>query len=77
MDIYFNNQKIYCEKNKLPLFAHTKCSHNYQWVQDKRYGNTQTLGEMLVEKHGDQKAFLVSSSSHITACPVCSRAWDD
>lgn len=77
MDIYYNNQKIYCEQNKLPMFASSSCSHMYSWIQDERYGNIQTLGEMLVERHGEQRAFQISASTHITGCPVCSRAWDD
>lgn len=74
---HYENQKLFCEANKLPLFASTSCNHMYPWVQDERYGNLQTLSEMLVERYGEEEAFRISSSSHITSCPACSRSWCD
>ena len=77
MDIHYNNQKVFCDTNRVPFFASRSCSHMYPWVQDERYGNTQTLGEMLVAEYGEEKALELSISSHITSCPVCSRSWCD
>lgn len=77
MDIYYENQRLFCEQNKVPLFAYTSCDHRYKWITDERYGNRQTLGEMLIEKYGEEKAFVVSASSHIISCPCCSRSWCD
>lgn len=76
-DIYYENQRLFCEQNKLPLFAYSSCDHTYSWVRDERYGKRQTLGEMLVEKYGEEDAFKVSASSHITSCPGCCRSWCD
>lgn len=76
-NIHYDNQKLYCETNKLPFFASSSCNHTYGWVRDDRYGKLQTLSEMLVEKHGDDKAFIISSSSHIISCPTCGRSWCD
>jgi hypothetical protein len=61
---HYDNQRIFCEQNNVPFFAHSKC-------------NQQTLSEMLVERYGDEEAFIISSSTHITSCPVCSRSWCD
>ena len=77
MDVYYENQRIFCEQNKLPLFAYRSCNHTYQWVSDDRYGKNQSLGEMLVEKHGEEDAFIVSASTHIISCPTCCRSWCD
>jgi hypothetical protein len=77
-DIHYNNQKIYCHKNKLPLFASSSCNHLYSWNSSRdNYGVLQSLGEMLVEKYGEEEAFKVSSSTHITSCPGCGRSWCD
>jgi hypothetical protein len=76
-DIYYNNQRIFCEKNKYPLFASGSCDHTYSWVRDERYGKLQTLGEMLVERYGEEEAFRISSSTHIISCPTCCRSWCD
>ena len=74
---HYDNQRIYCEANKLPLFAYRHCDHRYNWIRDERYGKLQTLSEMLVERYGDEEAFRISASSHIISCPVCSRSWCD
>lgn len=76
-NIHYDNQRIYCNNNDVPFFASSSCNHMYDWVSDHRYGNTQTLTEMLIEKYGDDKAFVIASSSHITSCPGCSRSWCD
>jgi hypothetical protein len=77
MDIYYDNQRLFCEQNKLPLFAYESCNHMYGWVRGNKYGNKQTLGEMLVEKFGEEDAFKVSASTHIISCPGCCRSWCD
>ena len=77
MDIYYDNQRLFCEQKKLPLFAYTSCNHMYNWVRGEQYGKLQTLGEMLIEKYGEEEAFKVSTSSHIISCPSCSRSWCD
>lgn len=77
MDPHYQNQKLYCETNRVPFFASSSCSHMYPWIHDERYGNRQSLGEMLVERYGEEKAFELSAGSHITSCPVCSRSWCD
>lgn len=76
-NIHYDNQRIYCENNKVPFFASSSCNHMYNWVRDDRYGKTQTLTEMLIEKYGDDQAFVIASSSHITSCPGCGRSWCD
>jgi len=77
MDIHYDNQRIYCETNKVPLFAYKSCNHMYNWVRDDKYGKLETLGEMLVDRYGEDDAFKMSSGSHITSCPSCSRSWCD
>lgn len=77
-DIYYQNQKLFCKTNNLPLFANKTCSHGYRWMQgNPQYNKSQTLGEMLVAKYGSEKAFIVSSSELITGCPSCGRTWCD
>lgn len=77
MDIHYINQVKYCEANKLPMFASARCSHNYAWVFVKDYGRLQTLGEMLIEKYGEEEAMKIASSTHIISCPICSKSWCD
>jgi hypothetical protein len=77
IDTYYENQKVFCKQNNLPMFASSKCDHRYDWIRDDRYGKLQTFGEMLVEKYGEKEAFIVSSSSHIISCPACCRSWCD
>ena len=60
-DIHYQNQKQYCQQNKVPMFASSSCSHTYSWVRDNLYGKEQTLGEMLVDKYGHDRAFIMSS----------------
>jgi len=77
-DIYFENQRIYCENNRLPLFASRSCDHTYGWNRDRdNYSKLQTLGEILIERYGEDKALELSASSHIISCPGCSRSWCD
>lgn len=77
-DIYYQNQKLYCENNKLPLFSHSTCDHSYGWNTSRpNYGQLQTLGEMLVNKYGSEEAFIISASTHIISCPSCNRSWCD
>ena len=77
-DIHYENQRIYCENNKLPLFASRSCNHSYGWNRERdNYGVLQTLGEILVQRYGKDKALELSSSSHIISCPGCSRSWCD
>jgi hypothetical protein len=76
-DIYFKNQSIFCKQNNLPLFASTSCSHMYNWVTGDKYGNLQSFGEMLVEKYGDEEAFIISAGTHVISCPSCSKSWCD
>ena len=77
-DIHYENQKLFCNNSKVPLFASSSCSHQYRWNVDRdNYGKLQTLGEMLVEKYGEEKAFKISSDTHITGCPICGRSWCD
>ena len=77
-DIHFENQRIYCQNNRLPFFSLKSCDHSYPWMDEKdNYGLRQSLGEMLVEKYGEDKAFHISSGTHITSCPSCGRSWCD
>lgn len=78
-DIHYENQRIYCENNKLPLFSNRSCDHSYPWnTESDTYGVRQSLGDMLVERHGSEKgAFFVSSNSHILSCPSCGKSWCD
>ena len=77
-DIHYENQRIYCENNKVPFFASSSCNHSYGWNRDRdNYNKLQTLGEILVERYGTDKALELSSSSHIISCPGCSRSWCD
>ena len=76
-NIHYDNQKTYCKSRDIPFFASSSCNHTYDWIQDDRYGKLQTLSEMLIEKHGDEEAFRISSSTHIISCPACSRSWCD
>jgi hypothetical protein len=77
-DIYYENQRIYCENNKLPFFASRSCNHSYGWNRDRdNYGKLQTLREILVERYGIDDALELSSTSHIISCPGCSRSWCD
>ena len=77
-DVYYQNQELFCRERKLPLFAYSNCSHRYRWMTNSdKYGVNQTLGEMLVEKYGEEEAFKISASTHITSCPCCSRSWCD
>lgn len=78
-DIHYENQRIYCENNKLPFFASRNCNHSYGWNRERdNHGVLQTLGEILVEKYGsEEEAFKISSSTHIISCPGCCRSWCD
>ncbi len=77
-NIHFDNQELFCKNNNVPLFAYKSCNHSYPWMENnEKYNNLQTLSEMLVERYGDEEAFIVSSSTHITSCPICSRSWCD
>jgi hypothetical protein len=77
-DIHYSNQKMYCENNKLPLFASSSCDHSYGWNKHRdNYNELQTLGEILIGKYGEDEAFKISSSTHIISCPGCSRSWCD
>lgn len=76
-NIHYDNQRAYCKANSVPMFASSSCNHTYGWVMDDRYGNLQTLTEMLIEKYGEEEAFKVASSTHIISCPGCGRSWCD
>ena len=77
-DIYYENQRIYCENNKVPLFSNRTCNHSYGWNRESdNYGISQSLGEILIERYGEDDAFRISSSTHITSCPGCCRSWCD
>jgi hypothetical protein len=76
-DIYYENQRVYCNNNKVPLFAFESCSHRYKWVGQDIYGHNQSLGEMLVQKFGEDEAFKISAGTHIIGCPTCGRSWCD
>lgn len=77
MDPYYENQRVYCKTNNVPLFAYESCNHMYKWVPRDTYGHTQSLGEMLVQKYGEEEAFKISAGTHIIGCPTCSRSWCD
>jgi hypothetical protein len=76
-DIHYQNQRLFCEKQNIPMFANQSCSHTYSGVQGELYGKRQTLGEMLVEKYGAEEAFKISAGNHIISCPGCGRSWCD
>ena len=77
-DIYYENQRLFCESSNVPLFASSSCSHQYRWnTNNDSYGKLQTLGEMLIALHGEEKAFKISSGTHIIGCPICGRSWCD
>jgi hypothetical protein len=76
-NIHYDNQRTYCKNRDIPMFASSSCNHTYGWVEDDRYGKLQTLSEMLIEKHGEEEAFRISSSTHIISCPTCWRSWCD
>lgn len=78
-DMCLANQQLYCKYNKLPMFASSGCSHQNEWHSnvpaDAPTGN---LTDMMVYKYGGlTEALRISASTFITACPICSRAWDD
>jgi len=75
-DIHYENQRIYCENNKVPFFASSSCNHVNGWNRNNE-GVLQTLGEILVERYGEDEAFKISSGTHIISCPGCSRSWCD
>ena len=78
MDIHYENQKIYCANNKLPLFAHSICHHNYSWKSYEDVKDAPTkLGDILIDKYGKEKAFEISAGSLITSCPFCCKSWCD
>ena len=78
MDIHYENQRIFCEHNKVPFFASSSCNHSYGWNRDRdNYYKLQSLGEILIERYGEEEALHISSSRHITSCPGCSRSWCD
>ena len=78
MDIHYQNQKNFCEKHRVPFFSSASCSHTSKWMQERpEYHKLQTLGDMLVEIHGEDEAFKISSGTHITGCPTCGRSWCD
>ena len=59
IDVHYENQKLYCNNNNLPMFASQRCSHINSWSFNKgNEGVLQTLGESLIEKYGGQKAFV-------------------
>jgi len=77
-NIHHDNQRVYCINNNVPFFASSSCSHTSKWmIDDDRYAKEQTLSDMLVQEYGEEKAFVISSSTHITGCPVCGRSWCD
>ena len=78
-DVHYENQRIFCEQNKVPLFAYTHCSHSYPWnIENNNYAVRQSLGEILLDRYGsEEEAFKTSSSTHITGCPGCGRSWCD
>lgn len=77
-DIYFENQRMYCNNNNLPLFAYSSCNHSYPWnVKKYNYGIRQSLGEILIDKYGEEEALRVSCNSHIISCPGCGKSWCD
>jgi hypothetical protein len=78
-DLYYENQRIFCEQKKVPLFASRSCDHSYGWNRERdNHGVLQTLGEILLERYGSEdEASRISSSTHITGCPGCGRSWCD
>ena len=57
IDVHYENQKLYCNNNNLPMFASQRCSHINSWSFNKgNEGVLQTLGESLIEKYGWYKA---------------------
>jgi len=78
IDVHYENQKLYCINNNLPMFASRRCNHINSWSFDKgNEGVLQTLGESLIDKYGFEEAFRVSASTHIISCPGCSKSWCD
>ena len=76
LDVYYQAQKEYCTREKVPMFASSSCNHMERWIHDDRYGKLQSLGEIMVEKYGDN-ALLKASSTHIISCPTCNKSWCD
>jgi hypothetical protein len=78
IDVHFENQRLYCINNNLPMFASQRCNHINSWSFNKgNEGVLQTLGESLIEKYGFEGAFKVSASTHIISCPGCGKSWCD
>ena len=62
----FDNQMLYCERNKLPMFAYKNCPNcklSLQSIMTKRYGSL-------------QQAELKASSELFTGCN-CGMSWCD
>jgi len=78
IDVYYENQKLYCKNNNLPMFASKTCNHINSWSFNKgNEGVLQTLGESLIDKYGLEEAFKVSAGTHIISCPGCGKSWCD
>ena len=78
IDVHYENQKLYCKINKLPMFASQRCNHINSWSFGRNNeGVLQTLAESLIEKYGSEKAFEVSANTHIISCPGCGKSWCD
>ncbi len=78
IDVHYENQKLYCINNNLPMFVSRRCSHRNSWSFDKgNEGVLQTLGESLIDKYGFEEAFKVSAGNHIISCPGCGKSWCD
>jgi hypothetical protein len=75
MSYLYENQKVFCEQNKLPLFANRSCSHDVSWGGDYHDKPTE-FDDMLRDRYGEQ-AEIISMSQHIISCPVCWKSWCD
>lgn len=62
----YDNQILFCKKNKLPLFAYRQC-----------FSCKVKLNDYLIEKRGLEEALLYSASTLITGCPKCGQTWCD
>ena len=69
-DARYNNQKIYCKNNNLPMFAGRECSHDVTWGNEKeQYQRTNDYWDVITDEQ--------SMGEHIISCPVCHKSFCD
>lgn len=66
-DARYNNQRLYCEKHNVPLFAPQTCSHYVRW------GDYHEAPKDIFEVIDD----ITSMSTHIISCPICHKSFCD